>query len=783
MSMAPQTSTGSGPPIGGTNSTQGSPWWANLWEIPPIGMAGPNDHALFANVRTRLAVESKNERDKFVRIRNACINIFNYGDYTSTVTGAAPPDDDKFIINQAQGDLIGIKDTMFREPVQIEIAAEDDGSEVLAYYWNGPDQTQQPMTGVDPETGQTISQTGPTGQPMMQTVPSSMMYGAPPSVPDPVTGEMIAQPLDEQHAQQLLASGIPESWIISVDNKTVSDVEQLEFDSFWRKAFMDEWLDQFTLTTLKGGWNTGLYQHDPEEGHKLFNIPVTNCFPDPTKQFVWQWEYCVVHWVLRLNVAQRLFPQYSQLLADRSQIGQPKRVDALTEMGYQYDRDWQSRTVTLSITYMADQPIPMTPEEAINGGHVTSQPQPQPPSGGGLPSEGVSQVVSGPGAGGDPADGTPNPTGDSSPEVTPNSAATQPYPSPPPSGPSPMGIASAQSQQPAAPVYMMHGTPVEQSGPQWPMRYTLRQFVMLDEMLIEDDECPWPYIPITHATCIPIEDSPYGFSPLWKMRFSQRSDSQMAEAISRNCKFIGNPASWAHEGVKQRMKKELQTAFIEPDMMIGLVADEFDPSGKPKIGFIEVPMMNENHVEGRQQMQNDRKELGGYTDALKGVPVTSDAPAELQRETQQAASGVVASISKHLQGSFKHLATLQLHAILHYTPFDEIYRRCKKYRRDVLAAIHLVHAPQITWKIDAMLSSGSGSQQNQRRQDLLALNQTPNQLCDDETTQEAWNLDPATIKARKLRNAQDNMAVAAASGQVQPPKNGNGNGHPTNNRM
>lgn len=775
-----------------------------LWELPPIGQATDQDHALFANVRDRIDTEGKQERDKWTPIRNACLNIFAYGDYDQIITGVVPPDKDKMIVNHAQGDMIGIKDVMFREPIQVEVSIEDDGSNVLAYYWNGPQHVNTPLMqdGIDPMTGQAMQQPvlNPMGQPMTQQVPVSMMYGIPPSIPDPVTGEPIAQPIDEQHAQELINSGLPLNWIVAATNKIVSDMEQMVFDGGWRDCYADEWWDQFTQTTIKGGYNTGIYQFD-EDGHHFLNLPTTNVFPDPTKQFVWNWEQNDVHWVLRLPIAQRKFPKYAQLLAEQSQLGNPRQVNALTEQGYQYDRDFQTRTVTLSVTHLANQPIPMTPEEAINGGHISVQQPfdlqqgtsgdlsnnfPSQSEGTGLATEqqslplnaetesetqGNAQTV-----------GNENqlPSADAgqpgSVSVTPDSAATQPYPSPAPtSGPSPQDIAPAQHSPPTPPVFISHATgePIDQSSNQWPMRYTLRQFIMLGPILIEDDENAWPTIQIIHATCIPQEDTPYGFSPLWKMRFSQRSDSQMAEAISRNCKFIGNPASYAAEAVKQRIEKNLGTAFIEPDMMIGMLSDEFDNTGKPKVGFIEVPPMNEHHIEGRAQMQADRKELGGFTDALKGVAVTTNAPAELQRETMSAASGIVSSISKHLQGTIKHTAGLMLHSQLYYMGFDKIFKRCKKYNRDVLAALHYTHAVGASWKIDALLSSGAGTQRMQRRQELLELNQSKGAgnmpLCDDESVQEAYNLDPETVKQRNLQAAQSGMQMAPADGSGQDP--------------
>lgn len=710
--------------------------WENLYELPPVGTATDGDHARFADVRSRLATESKNERDKWIPIRNACLNIFNYGDYQISGNSVTSPADDQFIINHAQGDLIGDKDVMFREPVQIEISAEDDGTDVLAYYWNGPDVIQQPVQTTDPLTGAPVNG--------MQSVPVASL-GIQSPKQDPVTGELVAQPIDEATAQRLMGMGFPPKWIVAATNKVVSDIEQMVFDADWRSTYCDEWLDQFVMGTLKGGWRTTLYMHD-DEGHQFHAVPVTNAYPDPTKQFAWEWDYCVVHVVFRLAVAQRLWPQYAVQLAARSQTGTPKSVDSNTQMGYAYDRDFQTRTVTLSITWLRNQPMPLDAKDAVRGGQIQ-------------------QVIPEP---------TPEPVpAESAQGASPDSPAAQPSPSVMPP--------SQQRNLNMPPRYQAmgkDGTPVEVTNrsEQWPMRYVLRQFIMLDDIVIEDDECPWPWIPMIHATCIPFEDTPFGFSPLWKMRFSQRADSQMAEAMAANCEYIGRPPAYMSNELKNRMAREYQSAFVDPAMVLGLLEDDFNANGQPKVGFIDLPEMNEHHVKGRQQMQADRKELGGYTDAVKGIPVTADAPAELQKLTMSAASGVLSSISKHLQGTIKYAAQLMLHSQLFFTDFDKIWKRCKRYRRPVLAAMHLHHGQQISWKVEALLASGSGAQRREKRGEMLSLNQardpaTGMPLVDAESVQEAWNLDPETVRKRNQRNVEQaamTMAPMTAAGGSAP---------------
>lgn len=747
--------------------------------LPPVGTAQPADWPIFVRVRNDLATMSRTERDKWMPIRDSCLNLFNFGEDPK-------PPDGKFIINHIQNDVIGDKDVMFHEPMAVEVGIEDDGSGVLAYYWNGPAQipVQQPVTD---EMGQPMSDA--MGQPAIQQgMATPDQFGVPPAAMDPITGIPIAQPIDEQAAQQMMQT-MPAGYVVAIDNKAISDIYQLGFDSYWRKCHGDEWIDQFTLTTLKAGFNFGLYGWDADLGHVLDNIPAPNSYPDAIKQFVWDWDTHEIYWILPLSSAQRKFPKYAKILDERAQRGQPKQVDSAQEQSYRYARDFKVPTVTLSITWMKDQPMPMSEQEAVNGGHV-QQTATQ------IPTDGLGQadlsgqqwpaVVSEDSQGLRPQQEAPGDVDASSDTGDSIRAGVTSQGNDGPVG----GLGPDRFQQQSG-YQLPTGEPVDPTHPNWPMRLVLRQFIMIDEVLIEDDECPFPTIQAIHATCIPFEDTPYGFGLPWKMRHSQRADSVMADSIARNCEYLGNPAAWVATSIKQRMEDQLKTSFIDPGLTMGLEPDEM-PNGKPLAGFIEFPPMQEHHIEGRQQMKADRQELGGYTDALKGTPVTPTASGELQKDTMQAASGIIASISKHLQGCYKHLAGNMLYSLVHFATAQQISYCCKKYKPEVIAAIHLTLAPQACWKTDVALASGAGQGKSQKRQDLLTLKAasppTPGAppLVDDETIQEAFNLDPQTIQQRNQRQMAQAMMMAP---QQQPANgksngsNGKSNGNGSKNRM
>ncbi len=694
------------------------------YEIPPVGMLEPDDVKNYIALVEDWKVESKQERDKWIEpVRNVCLDLFYCGEHPK-------PPDSKVIPNHIKNNCIRVKDIMLKEPPAVEVSPLDDGGDPLAWYWNGPQVA--PMQQVDPATQQAVMGQMPVAA---LGVPADAM----------VNGQLVAQPFDQMQAQSLsnlcAQNGWPANWVVAVDPKLLGDIYQKPFDCYWHDCHANEWLDSFTMMVVKSGWETGQYQYDQQEHHSLETIPATQNFPDIRHQFIWDSDRHIITRVYPVGVAMRLFPDKAAFLAEKAKPGLPQTTGT-TSFGYKDLRDFKGNVVTLTTVWIKDQPMPdwMSEQNAIASGKAVEKfDAPM------LPPEDVMQEL---------------PT-------------EQPQPT--------RSVVDAKT-----------GEPLETNDDgqvwhdSWGMQRVLRQSVFLDMELIEDDRCPWPRIPIVHAACVGIEDNPYGYGLPWGARHSQRTYSRSTSSIDKNTVFYGNAAGWLPTPIFDSMVKQFQRAYIEPGDWLKIAPSDAPASGKLD-PFIKPPEIPQSLIIARGENKKDLDEIMGMQESLRGEPVTPQASGKLQDETAQQAIGLITAMSKQLQGAFGHMSDLMLHSIIHFTTVDEIYATCRKVRKEVLAAIHLRHAPAVKWRANVLLSSGAGVSRDRKRQEMFTLNQTPNKLVDDESVLEAWNLDPDLIRQRKQREQQEQQAVlmqqAMAEQAAAPPgKNGssNGNGKPSN---
>ncbi len=694
-----------------------NPKWPQ-YEVAPVGLLEPDDITEYLRLIEDWKVESKQERDKWIEpVRNTCLDLF--------YTGESPkPPDSKTIPNHIKNNCIRVKDIMLKEPPAIEVKPLDDGGEPLAWYWNGPQSLPQMQT--DFSTQQQFMVQSPV-----------QAFGVPPD--QNINGQMIAEPFDQltgQHLQQVCKqNNWPDNWVVAVDMKLLGDVYQKPFDCYWLDCHANEWIDSFAMMVVKSGWETGQYQYDAQQHHSLETIPATQVFPDIRHQFIWDMDRFIVTRVYPVGTAMRLFPKQAAFLAEKAKPGLPTTTGA-TMFGYKDLRDFKGKVVTLTTIWLKDQPAPdwQSEDSAIQNGLATEQySQPM------LPPDQVMQQL-------------------------------------PTSMPDPQrSVVDAKTGQPL--LTNEDGMVWHDS---WGMRNVLRQTVFLDRDLIEDDVCPWPRIPIMHAACVGIEDNPYGYGLPWGARHSQKTYSRSTESIDLNTDYYGNAAMWLPADVHAKMVREFGRAFMEPGDVLSLEKSDIPSSGKLD-PFIAPPEIPESLIVARRENKADLDEIMGMQESLRGQPVTPNASGKLQDETAQQAIGLITAMSKQLQGAIGHLGDLMLYSVIHFTTVDEIYATCRTVRKEVLAAIHLRHAPTIKWRTTAMLSSGAGMSRDRKRTELFTLNQTPNKLVDDETVQEAYNLDPEQIRNRKQREQQDQLAVAAQQQAVmqpqqpaQPSSNGNG---------
>lgn len=721
------------------------------YELPPVGMIRPQDHQRVSSYINRRKQECHAERSKWTPMRDHCLSLYNTGEL-SELAQVAPAD--KATTNHLQNGCLRVKDVLLRDPPLVEVKPLDDGAGVFAWYYNGPAQVpQQGAPVIDPITGQPKIDPR-TMQPIMGAaikVDAYQFFGIKPPALDTVTGEMVAEPIEELDAARV--EGMleqlkwPSKWLLGLDAKAMGDLYQKPFDYDWKETHVREWSSSYGLEVIKAGWADAVYLYD-QDGHAIWSLSVLQAFLDPSKQFVWEMD-CHVEVPYPINLAMKLFPEYAKKLFDASHEGPPTLSTGETA-GYADQRDFQSRRVVLSISWLRDEPMPrpMTPQDAKRKGLTELVEEKQ-----ALPTEDVMQQL---------------PTQAPAPVQT---------------------LVDVASRQPL--------TPDEEGNvwhDSWPMRKVLRQIVMLDNEVLEDDEAPYPVPNLIHATCIGQERNPYGWGLVWKPRFAQETYSRGGRAIDRNTQYYGNAAQWTTQSIDLATKKQGETAFIDPGTRV-VIPDKLIPASGKLNFFIDPPPIPESLITARRECKADLDELMGVQDALRGTPVTPDASGELQKTVEAAAVGLISAIGEQITGSLEHVAKLMMHSIVHYCDVEHIYSCCRKYTREVTAAIHLRHAPQVKWTTPVTLASGAQQAAQRRKDEMIALGAQVNLATgmprlDGETILEGFNFDPDTVRDRLKREVMDKAELQAelappvpvgSDGKPVPPPSSNGNGHPNGN--
>lgn len=731
--MLPFTSTNSAPtdkrPISAT-------------ELPPVGMITEKDHGKVINYLSFLALESRQERDKWTEMADVNLCIFNYGDYPK-------PNNSRIVINRIQNAVIAVKDIQFKEPPTIELSPVETGG-VMGWYWAGPDQL--PMPQADPMTGMAMIDPM-TGQPVMGMGDAYGALGIAPPMPDEQTGELVAQPFDELTAmglqQQCLAMGWPSNWIVRVDDKYVGDLYQKPFDVYWKRAGTSEWADNNVLGTNIRGWNIGFYEFDRHAGHIIRDHSIRECFLDPQQQFLKDMQYAGIDTVLDAYFAKKLYPHIAAQIDATKQPGLPYRLDANTTLGQQDNRNFYRDTVTMRIFWLRDQPKPMTLEEALEAGEIEQR-----------------EVID-----------TAAPVPDAGPQSLPGSGSEDGV------GGGDVQVQGAVQGEPApvptVPAYFLAGTDIEitppdedgrPTAPQWPMRLVLRRLTVLHNAVVGDQEEEHWDIPLTHNVAVTALGTPYGFGLPWKLRHPQRAYSDMCASIVRNTDYLANPASVMPQSVKESLKEDYDDAHVNPGRTIGVPDDLYIQFNGKIETFIAPPAINEGVIQGRNEIRNDMDDLSGNVNVLRGEAPTSDSSGKLVEALQGAAVGLITALSKRTQQMLWHLARLQLHAIVHFATVDDIYRIVRKIPRPVLAAIHLGHARNIHWDVEVSIVTAAGLNAQNKRVEAIEQLQiidpgTGEPIRSLESVREACDLDNEVETQRNY--AAKMRAAAMGMGQDQ----------------
>lgn len=707
--------------------------------LPPFNGIGddPSMHGQAIAYLARIGEESKNDSEEFVTQAVENAKFYRWGQ-------ANAPIGDEIVANDIQTAILSITDIQTRDAYAIFIRPVQVRDKAQAF-WIGPadvnGRVSMAFPGLPPGLGMEPAIDPMTGQPAMQMAVDPMT--GQPAV-DPMTGQPAMQPvmqevqrrdtpLDEIVAYQvrkLAASGaFPAEWLFVLDHKAVADVYQTIFDVFWKEDKLDEFVWENQLKTNVYGYQTSYYGWDADrKRHVVRDISIVQARLDPNAEgsnFELQNDpgYEVVYDV---DEAKALWPQLAPLIEQYAREGSPQRTDSYSQFGVASDRNFRRRTVTFLVHWFRNQPMPMSPDEAVKAGHVyddgmgnyrSTRVEEQPDAGiepdgagGGQSLLGDAGTGVGGGEGLEAAGGSPvapAPVGGLPQAATGGDA----------SGADPAGIGAdgANGDDP------LHERPVA-PPPAWPDTTGIRQVATIaqTQRVVQDIRCEHWDIPMLLNVCIPIPGKPYGQGLPEKLKGLQAADIRLLNAVVTYAETFANPGSVIPQSVADALKAKLKRTHVDPTETLIAPDNLFERFGEKMISWFQPPPLPPAVTDAMAMIDSRMKETSGHPEVMSGTAPSPTSSGRMVEALQAGAAGQFGFLAKSTLRNVERIANL-----MHYTHLWrlELPDMVEIYGRIPPEIMQLVidKARACRWDNVVDANGSAGGQRRQKLQEAMSL--------------------------------------------------------------
>jgi hypothetical protein len=712
-----------------------------LPSIQPVGFIDNEaDHKGMWQYMSLLALEDSSDRDNYIKIAEISTTVFNWGDWPK-------PAIDAMQVNQIKNDTEAITKTTFREPVAFEITCSDTGP-YAPCFWAGPPEIGMQLglmpeqLGIDPLTGQPG-----------QIQPLSQMQGY-------------------QLTQIMAQAQYPSDWLVHADKRTVSAIYQTYFDGVWTDPQFNgqQWATRFGLDCNTQGWNTAIYEWRDDTGDVIIPLSIKQCYLDRQQTFINKMQHVMADLVLDVTYAKQQFPWIAEQIDKYKQKGgmTPIPIDGNTRWGLRDNALFQRDIVTMRIGWFRDQPMPLTPQEAIDGGHVQPQAVYGETAGGNSP-EGLE-------VGGDPnSQGQP---------VGPDAG----------SGGGNLPTTSGYTTADGSPVTEpTKGSPID---PNWPMRTCTRFVIAIAGNIVSDMPNDHWDIPVLHLVARPVTNTPFGVGIPFLCWQVQKARTQGIADTGTHLEFYAKPMVAGPTDVLESLGTNAKGIFCAPNAILKISPNYLQNGRKitDVVQIINPPPMPTGTLQALPILENVQTQLSGNVAPLRGdVPDGDQSSGKKLMALQEAAINQV-NTGDDVECCFQRLGMHMQHAHVHFASADQVYSHYRKIPKPILEYIHTQIAPTLKWECKVTVATGAGAMIQRRRQEALAYNAAVDPLTlkphlDQQSTREILDIDNEEVEERQQAAvAERAMMEAQAAQSTQKPgekkpsngqpqqQSGNGNG-------
>lgn len=723
-------------------------------DLPRIGEK--DKYHKLANFGTQLRVESVTQRSAFVGTNgnnlDFNLSLYLYGRIDGSDYDTRPT------LNKIQGTINTFSSMACRTPANISLrctSIEEDAVWLLKKPYSIP-------PAIDPNTQQVMVDPM-TGQPH-QPIPLQLFAPIDPAVVD----------------------AVPENFRVELSSDAVVKWYQTIFDFNRRETRADQAFRDLILYKQIYGWFMGIIGWDSISKLPLLNLlPCLQWYPDTTVSDVKDMIFVGVDWPIDAELAKRKFPDATKTIDEYCS----KAIDyAPGSAGYSsiYQLLASARPmVTLQFFWLRNQEAPMTLSEAMDNDLVDEVPNVPvtPDAQDGEEAQGP-QIGEGESQGEAEAGGEDDGAGSGLADMTDQIAHGNPsmniddmrnsLDTPPP----PV-IAAAVVAPPTRPTKIIHkhtgddltssfnedGSPSDDMHLNHPQKLVIRQWIQIDNQVVEDVVCPYPDIPILLDKNTPITNRPFGQPETVRLASIQQSLNDVHTSTVNHIGWFKGPTGMMDKGNEEKLPRGMKDGFGTGVGNLWMIPGEcfYDENGnyREPITFIEPPPMPAALPMMKTQLDEDYNDVAGHPDVEQGQAppgVHSGVAIRSLQGASQASSGFKSMYSEE---AIWRWAIMHRHAIVWWMSVDDLMQINRSLPAEIVAQ-YQQFAQKMRWDVDVDLATGGGQvkadKDNQIRADAAS------GLLDVRTAREKLDYDADEIE----RNEKDVAKDAAAQQAMRP---------------
>lgn len=547
-------------------------------------------------------------------------------------------------------------------------------------------------------------------------------------IPDPIVA-MIRQEIEAADVirQNAMATGQPvppglltPDVLVDVDDDAAAEMRQTIFDGLWEACNGQFHFVENILNKCIFGWQPTLYEWDAAVGYpRLRNVNVRHCFVDTLHTDPLQGTEAIWDEIISADEAAARYPEFAEVIYENSSMKPVYPEGRNYTISAQYDQTFFRDMCIVRHAWIANQPYPMTPDEALSSGQVS-----------------VQQV----------------PTGEVQPITD--------------------DMGSVVGEQPVTQSAMVlpDGTEVNEKHEKWPKKFGIRYICVVGRNVVKDEQSPYDLIPLAENVNTPMPNTRYGQGEPERLSPMQEALDRVISAIVSHFEYNAFPVEITTEDVNDKLESTMSDARVQPGKRVVVPTDlisQFFNGGQLDLtklfAYLETSNMSPDAWNLLKFLMDSIDKEGHQAEVLQGnaAPGWSG---EAINSLQNAATQVIRVKSQRSEFYLKYLVRLFDQDISRMSP-DEARRWCSKYPPQVFLAIHSRQKSMI-FDTGIEIRSGSGAAKKNRVQELIAA-RSAGVMVDQDTILEHMELDPEVVKQR---NATD-MAQQNALAMVQSPGN------------